>query len=70
MTKQKKQTVGRDEEELKFDIRTVVFIVIGCLVSWVNMLIILNLMTIPSYLSVIFTTSIPGIIISIIIPLT
>lgn len=64
MTKPKKQTVGRDEEELKFDFRTVVFIVFGCVVSWVNMLIILNLMTIPSYLSVIFTTSIPGIIIS------
>jgi len=64
MNKKKKQTVGRDEEELHFDIGTILFIAMGICVSWVNMLIILNLMTIPSYLSVIFTTSIPGIIIA------
>ena len=64
MTKKKKQTVGRDEEELYFDVGTVLFITVGFSFSWINMLIILNLMTIPAYLSVIFTTSIPGIIIS------
>lgn len=60
----KYQNVGREEDELSFDIGTIVFIIIGFIVSWINMLIILNLMTIPSYLSVIFTTSIPGIIIA------
>ena len=64
MNKKKKQTVGREEEDLQFDIWTILFIAIGFCVSWVNMLIIKNLMTIPSYLSVIFTTSIPGIIIA------
>lgn len=62
----KQQTIGRDEEDLKFDVGTFVFFVLGFIVSWINMVIILNLMTIPSYLSVIFTTSIPGIIIALI----
>ena len=64
MNKKKKQTVGRDDEDLHFDVGTILLIVVGFIISWVNMLIILNLMTIPAYLSVIFTTSIPGIIIS------
>ena len=64
MNKKKKQTVGRDEEDLHFDVGTILFIAMGFLISWINMLIILNLMTIPAYLSVIFTTSIPGIIIA------
>lgn len=61
--KQSEQTVGKEDPEFKVDIFTIVFIVIGAVVSWINMLIILNLMTIPSYLSIIFTTLIPGIII-------
>jgi len=61
--KQSEQTVGKDEPEFKVDVFTIVFIVIGAVVSWINMLIILDSMTIPSYLSIIFTTLIPGIII-------
>ncbi|MFW9822111.1 MAG: hypothetical protein ACFFE4_04205 [Candidatus Thorarchaeota archaeon] len=64
MTENKKeQTVGRPEPEFKFGIGTVVWIVIGFLVSWGNMFVILNSMQIWSYLTVIFTTIIPGVII-------
>jgi ABC-type glucose/galactose transport system permease subunit len=59
----KEQTVGRPEPEFKFGIGTVVWIVVGFFVSWVNMLIILNTMQIWSYLTIIFTTIIPGVII-------
>ena len=57
------QSVGRSEPEFRIDIILFVFIAIGAIISWINMLIILNLMTIPSYLSIIFTTLVPGIII-------
>lgn len=60
----KEQSVGNEEPEFSFDIGTVIFIIIGFIVSWTNMTIILDVMTIPSYFSIIFTTSIPGIIIS------
>ncbi|MFX0024742.1 MAG: hypothetical protein ACFE9S_20710 [Candidatus Hermodarchaeota archaeon] len=60
----KNQTVGRPEPEFKFDIGTVVFIVIGFAISWINMLIILDSMEIWSYLSIIFTTIIPGVVIA------
>ncbi len=56
--------LGKKEPEFKFDIGTVIFIIIGVIVSWINMLIILDSMSIPAYLSVIFTTFIPGIIIA------
>ena len=59
----KEQTVGRPEPEFKFGIGTVIWIFVGFIVSWVNMLIILNSMQIWSYLTVIFTTIIPGVII-------
>ena len=59
----KNQTVGRPEPEFKFDIGTVVFIIIGFVISWINMLIILDSMEIWSYLSIIFTTIIPGVVI-------
>ena len=62
--KNKEQTVGRPEPEFKFDIGTVVWIVIGFIVSWWNMLIILDSMEIWSYLTIIFTTIIPTIIIA------
>jgi hypothetical protein len=55
------QKVGRQEPELKFDVLTVVFMIIGFIVSWINMAIILDSMEIWSYLSIIFTTIIPGI---------
>jgi hypothetical protein len=60
----KNQTVGRPEPEFKFDIGTIVFIIIGFVISWINMLIILDSMEIWSYLSIIFTTIIPGVVIA------
>ncbi|MFX1323331.1 MAG: hypothetical protein ACFE8N_00125 [Promethearchaeota archaeon] len=59
----KEQTVGRPEPEFKFGIITVIWIAIGFVASWINMLFILNSMQIWSYLTVIFTTIIPGLII-------
>jgi len=59
----KEQTVGRPEPEFKFGIGTIIWIVVGFVVSWINMLVILNTMQILSYLTVIFTTIIPGVII-------
>jgi len=58
------QSVGRPEPEFKFGIGTVIWIIIGFVVSWVNMLIILDSMQIWSYLSIIFTTIIPCVIIA------
>jgi hypothetical protein len=63
MDKKKEQMVGRPEPEFKFGVGTVIWIVIGFIASWVNMLVILNSMQIWSYLTVIFTTIIPGVII-------
>ncbi|MHA2035646.1 MAG: hypothetical protein ACW98X_04390, partial [Promethearchaeota archaeon] len=58
----KDQTVGRPEPEFKFGLGTVIWIVVGFIASWVNMVIILNSMQIWSYLTIIFTTIIPGVI--------
>ncbi len=60
----KVQSVGRTEPEFKFNNETVVFIIIGFIVLWWNMLIIFNSMQSWSYLSIIFTTIIPTIIIA------
>ncbi len=61
----KKQKVGRPEPEFKFDIGTVVCIIIGFVISWINMLVIYDSMEIWSYLSIIFTSIIPGVLIAI-----
>ncbi len=61
----KKQTVGRPEPEFKFDIGTVVCIIIGFVISWINMIVIYDSMEIWSYLSIIFTSIIPGVLIAI-----
>lgn len=60
----KKQTVGRPEPEFKFDVGTVVCIIIGFVISWINMLVIYDSMEIWSYLSIIFTSIIPGVLIA------
>ncbi|HDZ18882.1 hypothetical protein LCGC14_1444750 [marine sediment metagenome] len=60
----KVQTVGKPEPEFKFNIGTVVWIIVGFIVSWWNMLIIFDYMEIWSYLTIIFTTIIPTIIIA------
>lgn len=62
-SKRKEQTVGRPEPEFKFTIVTVIWIVIGFISSWINMIVILDSMEIWSYLSIIFATIIPGVII-------
>lgn len=61
---EKDQTVGKPEPELKIDIMTIVCLVIGFIVSWINMVIILDLMAVWSYLSIIFTTLVPAVIIA------
>jgi hypothetical protein len=58
-----KQKVGRPEPKFKFGIGTIIWIMIGVIVSWINMIIIDNSMQIWSYLTIIFTTIIPGVIV-------
>jgi hypothetical protein len=57
------QTVGRPEPEFKIGFVTIIWIIVGFIVSWVNMLLISESMEIWSYLTIIFTTIIPTIII-------
>jgi len=57
------QTVGRPEPEFKIDFVTIIWTIIGFIVSWTNMLIILDSMEIWAYLSIIFTVIIPTVII-------
>ncbi len=59
----KEKTVGRQEPDFNFDAVTIIFMIIGFITSWINMLIILNTMEVWAYLSIIFTTSIPCILI-------
>ncbi|MFX1389044.1 MAG: hypothetical protein ACFE9Z_03160 [Promethearchaeota archaeon] len=61
--KNKKQTVGRPEPEFKLNFVTLIWLIIGFIVSWINMLIILDSMEIWSYLTIIFTTILPTVII-------
>ena len=63
-SKIKEQTVGRPEPEFKIDFRTVIWVIIGFIISWVNMIIILDSMEIWSYLTIIFTTIIPTVILA------
>ena len=70
--KKQGQTVGREEPDFKFDHWTILFLIIGFACSWINMMLIFSIqqgtfspqIKINSYLSVIFTTIIPGVIIS------
>ncbi len=57
------QAVGRPEPEFKIDFVTIIWIIVGFIVSWVNMVIILEYMEIWSYLTIIFTTILPTVII-------
>ncbi len=71
--KQKINPLGKEDPEFKIDIGTILFTIIGSLVSWINMLIILvyqvgeyeSIVKIMAYLSIIFTTIIPGVIIGV-----
>lgn len=70
-SKRLKNPLGKEDQELKIDLGTVIFIIIGGIISWLNMLMILHylqgnyesIFVILAFLSVIFTTSVPGIII-------
>ena len=70
VTKEKKDGTGEQtEKELKLDMWTFVFVGIGFIASWVNMLFILDAprtIEVLAFLSIIFTTMIPGIIIALI----
>ena len=56
--------LGRVEPEFKFDVGTVVFFFIGSVISWLNMLLIFAFMEVWAFLSIIFISSIPGIIVA------
>ena len=59
----------RKEKELKLDIWTFIFAAIGFVASWFNMLFILDAplsINVLAFLSIIFTTMIPGIVIALI----
>jgi hypothetical protein len=70
VTKEKKDGTGEQtEKELKLDMWTFAFVGIGFITSWVNMLFILDAprtIEVLAFLSIIFTTMIPGIIIALI----
>lgn len=64
--------IKRDQEELQLDIGTFICVIIGIIISWINMWIMneiqinprsAELLKIFAYLSIIFTTSIPCIVI-------
>jgi len=65
--------VGKEDQELRIEFGTIVFMIVGAFISWINMLMILyylqgnfeSIFVILAFLSVIFTTSIPGIVIGI-----
>ena len=61
--KNKEQSVGRSEPEFKFEFIIIIWMIIGFVVSWINMLIIFDSMQIWSYLTIIFTTIIPTVLI-------
>lgn len=61
---EKEQTVGKKEPEFKVNAWTLVWTVIGSVLSWINMLVIYYSMEVWSYLSIIPTTIILGVIIS------
>lgn len=61
---EKKNTLRKLEPELKFSVGTVAWAIIGFIISWINMLIISDSMEVWTYLTIIFTIIIPGVIIA------
>lgn len=62
-----RETVGREEPPLKLDVIAIIFLAIGFMISWFNMILILEApryIEVIAYLSIIFTTIIPGVIIA------
>ncbi|TFG06400.1 MAG: hypothetical protein EU539_07775 [Promethearchaeota archaeon] len=64
-SKNKVSPIGKEEPEFRFDMGTLIFIIIGSVCSWINMLIILDTMAIWAYLSIMFTIILPGVLIGI-----
>ena len=65
--KSRKTQIGKEEPEFKVDFWTFVFVFIGFLISWGNMMFILESppeIEVYAFLSVILTTIVPGIIIA------
>ncbi|MGV9200404.1 MAG: hypothetical protein ACOC4M_16480, partial [Promethearchaeia archaeon] len=60
--KNAKNKVGKNDDYPQLDVWSVLWTVIGGISSWINMLYIESSMQIPAYLSIIFTTIIPGVI--------
>ena len=56
--------LGKPEPEFKLDVLTFIFAIVGGIISWLNMLLILNYMEVWAYLSIIFVSSVPGVIIA------
>ena len=62
-----KQKVGKEEPRLKFDVWIGIFLIIGFIVSWFNMLLIFTSprsVEVIAFLSIMPTTIIPGVIIA------
>ncbi len=58
------EKMEKKEPEFKIGIPLILFGLLGFIIAWINMIIILESMQVWSYLSIIFTTSVPGILIS------
>jgi len=60
------QEIDQKKSEFKLNISTIIWTIIGFIISWINMLLIMNSpssIEVLSYLSIILTTIIPGVII-------
>jgi hypothetical protein len=58
----KKESPRKAEPEFKLDLLTILWLIIGSIVSWINMILINNSpssIEVISYLSIIFTTMVP-----------
>ena len=68
-TESNRNEQDKAEKDLSLDIWTFLFVIIGFVASWVNMIFILDAprsIEVLAFLSIIFTTMIPGIIIALI----
>jgi len=68
-TESNRNEQDKAEKDLRLDIWTFLFVIIGFIGSWVNMVFILDAprsIEVLAFLSIIFTTMIPGIIIALI----
>lgn len=57
------QKEKKEKYQFKITVATIMFTIIGSITSWINMIIIKNSMEVWAYLSIIFTTIIPCVLI-------